>query len=44
LGHGYQIIEGPVLVALQWLDGTSILRELATLQGFGYLPNVRFKL
>jgi hypothetical protein len=38
----YQIIskssEGPVLVALHWLDGTSILRERATLQDLGYLP------
>lgn len=33
---------GPVLVALHWLDESSILRELATLQNLGYLPNIRF--
>jgi hypothetical protein len=34
--------EGPVLVALHWLDEPSILREQATLQNSGYLPNIRF--
>jgi hypothetical protein len=34
--------EGPVLVALHWLDEPSILRERATLQDLGYLPNIRF--
>jgi hypothetical protein len=34
--------EGPVLVALHWLDEASILRERATLQNLGYLPNIRF--
>jgi hypothetical protein len=34
--------DGPVLVALHWLDEPSILRERATLQSFGYLPNIRF--
>src|SRR6202171_3080172 len=34
--------EGPVLVALHWLDEPSILRERATLQNLGYLPNIRF--
>jgi hypothetical protein len=34
--------EGPVLVALHWLDEFSILRERATLQDLGYLPNIRF--
>jgi len=34
--------EGPVLVALHWLDEPSILRERATLQNVGYLPNIRF--
>jgi len=34
--------EGPVLVALHWLDESSILRERATLQNLGYLPNIRF--
>jgi hypothetical protein len=42
----YQIIskstEGPVLVALHWLDESSILRERDKLQRFGYLPNIRF--
>jgi hypothetical protein len=42
----YQIIsksaEGPVLVALHWLDESTILRERATLQDLGYLPNIRF--
>jgi hypothetical protein len=34
--------EGPVLVALHWLDESSILRERPTLQDLGYLPNIRF--
>ena len=34
--------EGPVLVALHWLDEPSILRERTTLQNLGYLPNIRF--
>ena len=34
--------EGPVLVALHWLDESSILRERATLQNRGYLPDIRF--
>ena len=34
--------EGPVLVALHWLDESSILKERATLQNLGYLPNIRF--
>jgi hypothetical protein len=34
--------EGPVLVALYWLDESSILRERPTLQDLGYLPNIRF--
>jgi len=34
--------EGPVLVALHWLDASSILRERPTLQELGYLPNIRF--
>jgi hypothetical protein len=34
--------DGPVLVALHWLDESSILRERATLQNLGYLPNIRF--
>jgi hypothetical protein len=34
--------EGPVLVALHWLDGPSILRDRATLQTHGYLPGIRF--
>jgi hypothetical protein len=34
--------EGPVLVALHWLDESSILRERATLRELGYLPNIRF--
>jgi hypothetical protein len=42
----YQIIsksfEGPVLVALHWLDESSILRERVTLRELGYLPNIRF--
>jgi hypothetical protein len=42
----YQIIskspEGPVLVALHWLDESSILSERENLQHFGYLPNIRF--
>ena len=33
--------EGPVLVALHWLDESSILKERATLQNLGYLPNIR---
>ena len=44
----YQIIsksaEGPVLVALHWLDESTILRERATLQDLGYLPNIRFNI
>src|ERR1700704_4139508 len=32
--------EGPVLVALHWLDESSILSERPTLQELGYLPNV----
>jgi hypothetical protein len=42
----YQItsksVEGPVLVALHWLDEFSILSERPTLQELGYLPNIRF--
>ena len=34
--------EGPVLVALHWLDESSILSERPTLQELGYLPNIRF--
>jgi hypothetical protein len=34
--------EGPVLVALHWLDESAILRERATLQDLGYLPHIRF--
>ena len=34
--------EGPVLVALHWLDESSILRERASLQNLGYLPRIRF--
>jgi hypothetical protein len=34
--------EGPVLVALHWLDESSILTERARLQNLGYLPNIRF--
>jgi hypothetical protein len=34
--------EGPVLVALHWLDEPSILRDRATLQTHGYLPGIRF--
>ena len=34
--------EGPLLVALHWLDESSILRERTTLQNLGYLPNIRF--
>jgi hypothetical protein len=33
---------GPVLVALHWLDESSILTERATLQHLGYLPGIRF--
>jgi hypothetical protein len=33
---------GPVLVALHWLDESSILQQQATLQRLGYLPNIRF--
>ena len=36
--------EGPVLVALHWLDASSILRERPTLQDLGYLPNIRFNI
>src|SRR5258708_29889975 len=35
--------EGPVLVALHWLDESSILRERPTLQDLRYLPNIRVK-
>jgi len=42
----YQItsksLDGPVLVALHWLDESSILRERPTLQNLGYLPGIRF--
>jgi hypothetical protein len=42
----YQItsksFEGPVLVALHWLDESSILRERPTLQDLGHLPHIRF--
>ena len=42
----YQItsrsLEGPVLIALHWLDEPSILAERATLQSLGYLPRIRF--
>lgn len=34
--------EGPVLLALHWLDESSILSERPTLQELGYLPNIRF--
>jgi hypothetical protein len=34
--------EGPVLVALHWLDEFSILRERVRLQDLGYLPHIRF--
>ena len=34
--------ECPVLVALHWLDESSILSERPTLQELGYLPNIRF--
>ena len=34
--------EGPVPVALHWLDESSILQERATLQKLGYLPSIRF--
>jgi hypothetical protein len=34
--------EGPVLVALHWLDEPSILRDRAMLQTHGYLPGIRF--
>jgi hypothetical protein len=34
--------EGPVLVALHWLDESSIQRERPTLQDLGYLPKIRF--
>jgi hypothetical protein len=34
--------EGPVLVALHWLDEPSIVRERPTLQNLGYLPRIRF--
>jgi hypothetical protein len=33
---------GPVLVALHWLDESSILRERVTLRNLGYLPTIRF--
>jgi hypothetical protein len=36
--------EGPVLVALHWLDEPSILREPSTLRNFGYLPDIRFNI
>jgi hypothetical protein len=36
--------EGPVLVALHRLDESSILREQATLQNLGYLPDIRFNI
>jgi hypothetical protein len=42
----YQItsnsFDGPVLVALHWLDESSILTDRALLQNLGYLPNIRF--
>ena len=42
----YEIIsnssQGPVLVALHWLDESSILAERTQLQQFGYLPGIRF--
>lgn len=38
----FEITEGPVLVALHWLDVSSILRERDKLQHLGYLPDVRF--
>jgi hypothetical protein len=34
--------DGPVLVALHWLDESSIVTERPTLQELGYLPNIRF--
>lgn len=42
----YQIasksIEGPVLVALHWLDAPSIDQHRSVLQRLGYLPQIRF--
>jgi hypothetical protein len=32
-----------VLVALHWLDESSILAERASLQQSGYVPGIRFK-
>ena len=34
--------DGPVLVALHWLDESSIVTERATLRDLGYLPSIRF--
>ncbi len=34
--------EGPVFVALHWLDEPSILKDRLTLQTCGYLPDIRF--
>jgi hypothetical protein len=34
--------KGPVLVALHWLDESSILDERTALQHLGYLPGIRF--
>jgi hypothetical protein len=34
--------EGPVLVALHWLDESQILKKRPTLQDLGYLPRIRF--
>jgi hypothetical protein len=36
--------EGPVLVALHWLDEPSILAERAILESLGYLPRIRIQL
>jgi len=36
--------EGPVFVALHWLDESSILREQTTLQNLGYVPDIRFNI
>jgi len=34
--------KGPVLVALHWLDESSVVEERTTLQQLGYLPGIRF--
>jgi hypothetical protein len=42
----YQItsksFDGPVLLALHWLDETSIVTEQGILRSLGYLPQIRF--